>query len=94
MTNALPDGFECPVPHTFCARVPILLGVVIQAFAEGWLCGRSNIYGWWDYYFLLIEQKAGNMGLLLGCSDLGGFQAAVGMVPLYRTPVKCVQRKE
>lgn len=34
------------------------------------------------------------MGLLLGCSDLGGFQATVGMVPLYRTPVKCVQRKE
>lgn len=43
-------------------------------------------------FFLLSKSQEAWVGFL--CSDLGGFQAAVGMVPLYRTPVRCVERKE
>lgn len=65
VTNALSDRCECAILHAFCAPVLILLAIVIQAFAEGWLCEHPHIYGCCGLCFLLTEQKAGNMFFLV-----------------------------
>lgn len=45
-------------------------------------------------YFLLTDQSSGRVFVLLRCSGLGGFQAAVTTALLCRTLLMYVQRKE
>jgi len=68
VTNALSDEFEHAILHAPCARLSILLAVVVQAFAEERLFGHPHIYGWWPLCFLLSEQKAEHM--FFSCYDV------------------------